>query len=823
MVAAGGGEYHGDSDDDKNEDSIQERTAMLLERHNQRVRNSRIDDSQTEELKQKIRAKLEEHKQLLKDRTSAISENPGRQSQAEEFVDRGTEDDENRTSAQTKRSGYAVRGLGRAGREEHESIEDHLLERGRLRQEYLEAERRRREETNLANFSFRPHITRNEGEDDPVSEPVEVRMAKETKRAEERLRLKREEREEADRREFPSFTPSINKHITIDLGPGDVVERAMAWESAKERKRHMLTHEQRIRESEEATYRPAVNPRSVALAEANGRGAGEHDIYTNLYNLAPARQQAREEMAERHLVDSVPGNPAITRMAAGLRRDGPVGERLYFDAMEQQRRHRERVAQAEIEAIARAKASAEFHSKTQAAMRKHANNDDVGGPKQPQGHSLYHRAQNTLKKKDKLRQLENKAKEAQARPRLSKRSLNIAKKMDEAPIERLTKLRPKQVRELQLMNIKREINAFEQENVGSRSQSHHESAHKGHLPSDILDPELTFSPQINKISERIAAVKHSTKNVYPGEKEIDFGARLHRDHKHWHKDLGALRKEKEDKEMKECTFTPDRSQSKRTYERLGSSNIMGRGNGEDRPEQRLNKWLRKRDQKIERKMKEQHDGKTKGCTFEPNIDKRSKTAIKRKVKPGTGAPVNAQSRVEWNKQRRADQQLATMQKLADRDFNIISSPYVQNESDDEGNLDNDDEDHLQTFGVDYEMVDRAMNSGRSSQTATTAVETPDAARARRQQESERKHMLRMKKAHEHRRHSKASDLINQFRDSYSFSGNTNPDLGAIGASAPVTLSSSQFMKQLDGRSNDDFDHVLKAPVSAGAIDIHETF
>ena len=169
-------------------------------------------------------------------------------------------------------------------------------------------------------------------------------------------------------------------------------------------------------------------------------------------------------VVEEKFYEEVPGNPAITRMAAQLQREGPIGDRLYNSAVEQQQRHRERVERAELEKIERAKAAAAFHSNTQRDLRNLASrgvgrgggnidNQNDGGNTAPQGHSLYNRAQQVLKKKDKLRQLESKAKEAQARPRLSKRSLRIANKL-EKPSERLTKHTKQQMRELQMLSIK---------------------------------------------------------------------------------------------------------------------------------------------------------------------------------------------------------------------------------------------------------------------------------------------------------------------------------------------------------------------------------
>ena len=355
-----------------------------------------------------------------------------------------------------------------------------------------------------------------------------------------------------------------------------------------------------------------------------------------------------------------------------------------------------------------------------------------------------------------------------------------------------------------MLSIKREIKDYEKAHVASRRQSHHMK--KGHLPSDILDPELTFQPQVNKISVRIAKTKNAVKNLEEGERKIDFGERLHRDHKTWHKDLDALRQEKLDKELAECTFQPNRSKSKRTYRQsgMGSSSYRGMGVINDAPEHRLNKWLRKRDQKIERKMKERHDSSLKGCTFEPNAHKREQRLEKKQ--PGSGAPENSKHRIQWNKERRASQRQVMMKKIAEDDYNIISSPHITD-------------------------VNHSVRTTPMKKIYQGAAETPEESRERRRLESEKRHMLRMRKAHENRRHKKASNIRNQLRDPYSVSGNTNPDWKAIGAGGFAFKSHQakedarrSSKKQSANTLEMRYEEVIKPPVSSDDyIDLHETF
>ena len=106
-------------------------------------------------------------------------------------------------------------------------------------------------------------------------------------------------------------------------------------------------YETRSKESAEATHQPQINNRSKQLVA----GKRYEDVSEYLYSLAPAQRMHMENMKEEKFYEEVPGNPAITRMAAQLQREGPIGDRLYNSAVEQQQRHRERVERAVLERV----------------------------------------------------------------------------------------------------------------------------------------------------------------------------------------------------------------------------------------------------------------------------------------------------------------------------------------------------------------------------------------------------------------------------------------------------------------------------------------
>ena len=353
--------------------NIQMRTDQLLERHKKRIQKLKITTEETEGLKEKIRAKLEEHKSLMEDNVESgdyvIHEEPNQYGNGLGEANFEEEEDFINQSMNSESSGvYApVRGQGNVGRDQHDRIEDHLIARGKAKKQYMNEQRDAHQRNEAAAFPYRPQISET-AKALQRDGPFEVRMAQEHALLLKKKEMQRLQREQEASMNQPTFTPTINKHVQVDVGPGNVVERTRAWEASKERKRIQALYEKRSKESQEATHQPQINYRSKQMVA----GKRAEDVGEYLYNLAPAQRANLEHRQEENFYMNVPGNPAITRMAAELQREGPIGDRLYTSAVEQQLRHRERIERAELEKIERAKAAATFHSNTQRDMRNMA-------------------------------------------------------------------------------------------------------------------------------------------------------------------------------------------------------------------------------------------------------------------------------------------------------------------------------------------------------------------------------------------------------------------------------------------------------------------
>ena len=84
---------------------------------------------------------------------------------------------------------------GRSGREQHDTIEDHLIARGKAKKEYMEEQRLLHSQEQLNSYPFQPQISET-ARSLQRTEPVEVRMAKEHERVLQKKEMQRVQREQ---------------------------------------------------------------------------------------------------------------------------------------------------------------------------------------------------------------------------------------------------------------------------------------------------------------------------------------------------------------------------------------------------------------------------------------------------------------------------------------------------------------------------------------------------------------------------------------------------------------------------------------------------
>jgi len=125
----------------------------------------------------------------------------------------------------------------------------------------------------------------------------------------------------------------------------EFVQRSRQWQERREeniRQQSQRLESDRLAELQEA---PRIDRTSNEIARrqqlaASAVGVQPVSAGDRLYAEAELRKQASADRADRMHREQVPGNPAITRKAAELHREGPVGDRLYQQAMESDRRRK---------------------------------------------------------------------------------------------------------------------------------------------------------------------------------------------------------------------------------------------------------------------------------------------------------------------------------------------------------------------------------------------------------------------------------------------------------------------------------------------------
>ena len=223
------------------------RTDQLLERHKQRIQKLKVTTEETEGLKEKIRAKLEEHKNLMESSNNNNNSSSNENDYSQDYNDDIYDDDEysniNQSMNSNASSIYApVRGQGRSGREQHDTIEDHLIARGKAKKEYMEEQRLLHSQEQFNSYPFQPQISET-ARSLQRTEPVEVRMAK-----------AREERELAR-----------SKHL--------VNQEKVRWENQLEDRRQVA----RKREEQKVNLEEKKRRERQAALEESKREQKEHD------------------------------------------------------------------------------------------------------------------------------------------------------------------------------------------------------------------------------------------------------------------------------------------------------------------------------------------------------------------------------------------------------------------------------------------------------------------------------------------------------------------------------------------------------------------
>lgn len=142
-----------------------------------------------------------------------------------------------------------------------------------------------------------------------------------------------------------SHVDETNRTAVSQRKHEDFVERSKQWQERREQSLRRTQQEVEAQRVAELRSAPRIDRTSDEIARrqqqaASAAGGAPVTASDRLYAEAQLRKEASENRADRIHREQVPGNPAITRKAAQLRREGDVGDRLYNQAMESNRQRK---------------------------------------------------------------------------------------------------------------------------------------------------------------------------------------------------------------------------------------------------------------------------------------------------------------------------------------------------------------------------------------------------------------------------------------------------------------------------------------------------
>ncbi|KAF0984976.1 hypothetical protein FDP41_000015 [Naegleria fowleri] len=423
-----------------------------------------------------------------------------------------------------------------------------LLEEGKMMEERKEQLRNK----HYSEITFRPNISE---ESRRLASKVDQSNSSFVERFEEQERLRRDTLDtiRTELNEEPSFRPSISKLGQEMKGREDVSQVNRTWLSERDEKLNKLREMKEEREMEEEIFKPKLNPRTLKIIERKKASLKENLSLEEAFERKEfLRQQRVQEMAEEQFESMVPGTPKITAQAAKMIRDGSVSDRLYQLSFKMSEKKQE----ISLQHLEEEKKMFDFNPKI---------NWSEFERDEPVYDDLYHQEENSrikrVERMEKLLEKEN----LLHHPRINPVSEEIASRLPHSSKERLL-------------------------SSGNKTP-------KG----SPVKLELTFKPRINEKSKLIEGDKSQSV-------EERITQLLNYDKKK-RQILEEKRKEKDEKEMEECTFKPNVLANPKTQSLQKTF------------ADRLIFWDKKRKAKLEQERKEKTLQELKQCTFKPAIDR----------------------------------------------------------------------------------------------------------------------------------------------------------------------------------------------------------
>ncbi|CAK9020490.1 Hypothetical protein SCF082_LOCUS14933, partial [Durusdinium trenchii] len=403
-----------------------------------------------------------------------------------------------------------------------------------------------------------------------------------------------------------------------------LADRARQYLERRQQRENLRVEQEEAKTREQVREKPEINPNSARIA-AEGRVRGG-DLGHALHAEAEAQRLNKEMLAKEHFEGSMLATPAITKQAAELVREGSVGDRLYQQA------------------VAKNNQKSDAH---QQKARPPKENAEVIS----HAEALYRSALDAKRAREEAERLRQSKLRQKAKPRLTKKTKQIAADLGQTSRERL--LKDKRKTDSSLRELRRALD---------------------------LDEDCTFKPVINPHSKKILEMARGEPDspsdpatrpdlACPSEASSSTHDRLYNEHTVRQARRESVEKNqlrsKEQEEVEQCTFKPQITHFAPIEE--------DRKDDQQDIVDRLNEWQRHRSERLEhqRKLKETED-LGEEYTFAPKTNatatrrrssghKQSKPAqadraSSVKAQPGFDGFIERQRRAREEKQRIAQAQ-----------------------------------------------------------------------------------------------------------------------------------------------------------------------
>ena len=476
------------------------------------------------------------------------------------------------------------------------AVEDLLMKRNEEYKANLEARKREKEVYEVSSLRS-PRINKS-SQAMKRGEPVYERLYESRRRSLAKNEVLKHSLREAEKEEVRG-QPEINP-VSRTLSRG--VDSFFRWEEERRKKAEALKRELEENERKSVTMHPKINKKSKQLVQS------KDDRFLPVEDRLMTWQLEQEEKKHR-LRASTPtgdGRPTISAHSANLVRPGRVGDRLYNLAMNTDEKRKSLLAKHQRDLILQRDSStgqrlfSPLINPRSAALIRDKPIEEI-------------LQESGKKSEEERRHLEGKLARKMERERRSSSMGPVSKFLVDMMEHRTHKSAEDRLQQ-PIHNLK------------SRAKDTLE---------DSQSQAYTFKPAVNPKSTKLYSNKVGKPSMSHQER-VQRLQELEQQRIHW---LEQQRKQREEEEVKECTFAPERIAETSYQSNVVRSSSTPRRRNHDDFVRRNAQWQKSIEQRLEEERKKYAQKEVEDCTFHPQLEDISRSSSR----SSSPAPPSASS------------------------------------------------------------------------------------------------------------------------------------------------------------------------------------